>query len=63
MKCLPTNNVMPVSFNECCNCPYYDNCFDKRELKREGIIWLFVHFLKNYVLRIVTRKTAGAKIS
>lgn len=63
MKCLPTNNVIPGSFNECCNCPHYDNCNDKRDMKRVGIIWLFTSFVKNHVMRIISRKTADAKVS
>jgi|WetSurMetagenome_2_1015567.scaffolds.fasta_scaffold10571_2 hypothetical protein len=63
MKCLPTNNIIPANFNECCNCSHYEDCFDKRDLKREGIIWLFVHFIKNYFIRTTSRKTANLKVN
>jgi hypothetical protein len=58
MKCLPSNNVMPESFNECCNCAHYDDCTDKREIKRVGIIWVFVNYFKSGITRFISKKAA-----
>lgn len=52
---------MPDSFEACCSCPHYDNCNDKRELKRVGIIWLFAKFIKGYLARIRQRKAVQVK--
>jgi len=62
MKCNPTNEVIPTSFDECCNCSLYDLCDIKKYYKKEGILIALFHLfdgMRLFRLRKAARVRLG----